>query len=120
MPRPPIPRRVFGRPGATVFKPAGIRAREMEWIRLTLDEFEAIFSSMPDDVGYGGCIRYQLRLVPPRLFPEAHQIQRHYQQPRKENTTGKTKHRPYRAISAAQTGAVQHNTKEPAKQTTRY
>ena len=42
MPRPPIPRRVIGQPVATVFKPAGIPAREMAWTQLTLDEFEAI------------------------------------------------------------------------------
>ena len=33
---------VCGSPGATVFKPAGIPARELQWTQLTLDEFEAI------------------------------------------------------------------------------
>ncbi len=42
MPRPPIPRRVIGQPVATIFKPAGVPARAMEWTRLTLDEFEAL------------------------------------------------------------------------------
>ena len=42
MPRPPIPRRVVGQPPVTVFKPAGVPARDLEWIQLTLDEFEAI------------------------------------------------------------------------------
>jgi predicted DNA-binding protein (UPF0251 family) len=32
----------MGQPVATVFKPAGIPAREMAWTQLTLDEFEAI------------------------------------------------------------------------------
>lgn len=42
MPRPPCCRRVTGRPGAAVFKPAGIPASELEWLVLTLDEFEAL------------------------------------------------------------------------------
>ena len=33
---------VCGQPVATVYKPAGIPARELEWTQLTLDEFEAI------------------------------------------------------------------------------
>ena len=42
MPRPPRQRIVAGTPPVTVFKPAGVRARELEWTNLTLDEFEAI------------------------------------------------------------------------------
>ena len=42
MPRPPRQRFVTGHPAATVFKPAGVRARELTWTTLTLDEFEAI------------------------------------------------------------------------------
>ena len=33
---------VAGQPVATVYKPAGIPARQLQWMRLTLDEFEAI------------------------------------------------------------------------------
>jgi len=42
MPRPQCPRRVQGRPGALLFKPAGIPIRLLEEIVLTLDEFEAL------------------------------------------------------------------------------
>ena len=42
MPRPPRQRIVCGRPIATVYKPAGIPARLLQWTQLTLDEFEAI------------------------------------------------------------------------------
>ena len=42
MPRPARERIVAGRPAVTVFKPAGIPARELRWTQLTLDEFEAI------------------------------------------------------------------------------
>ena len=42
MPRPPRQRIVTGQPIATVYKPAGIPARGLQWINLTLDEFEAI------------------------------------------------------------------------------
>ena len=42
MSRPPRQRIVTGRPIATVFKPAGVPARHLEWVNLTLDEFEAI------------------------------------------------------------------------------
>jgi predicted DNA-binding protein (UPF0251 family)/predicted Fe-Mo cluster-binding NifX family protein len=42
MPRPPRQRIVAGRPAATVYKPSGVRARELRWTNLTLDEFEAI------------------------------------------------------------------------------
>jgi uncharacterized protein len=42
MPRPPECRRIAKNPLISVFKPAGIPAREMEMIDLTLDEFEAI------------------------------------------------------------------------------
>ena len=42
MPRPFCPRRIAGRPGATMFKPAGIPMRELEEVVMTLDEFEAL------------------------------------------------------------------------------
>lgn len=42
MARPPRQRIVTGQPIATVYKPAGIPARQLRWINLTLDEFEAI------------------------------------------------------------------------------
>jgi predicted DNA-binding protein (UPF0251 family)/predicted Fe-Mo cluster-binding NifX family protein len=42
MPRPPKHRVVTGRPAVTVYKPSGIRARDLEWTNLTLDEFEAV------------------------------------------------------------------------------
>ena len=42
MARPPIQRRVVGRPVVTIYKPAGVPARQLQWINLTLDEFEAI------------------------------------------------------------------------------
>lgn len=42
MPRPRCCRRVVGQPAAVVFKPAGIPARELTELVLTLDEFEAV------------------------------------------------------------------------------
>lgn len=42
MPRPHKPRLIEGTPRATVFKPAGIPARDLEWTIMTLDEFEAL------------------------------------------------------------------------------
>ena len=42
MPRPHKQRRIAGHPPITVFKPAGIPARELVWTTLTLDEFEGI------------------------------------------------------------------------------
>lgn len=42
MPRPPRQRRVYGAPVATVYKPAGIPVRALQWTQLALDEFEAI------------------------------------------------------------------------------
>jgi predicted DNA-binding protein (UPF0251 family)/predicted Fe-Mo cluster-binding NifX family protein len=42
MPRPPIERAVVGVPRITLFKPAGVPARELEQLRLTVDELEAI------------------------------------------------------------------------------
>ena len=42
MPRPPIERAVGGLPRATLFKPAGVPARELEQLQLTVDELEAI------------------------------------------------------------------------------
>ncbi|MBP2675092.1 MAG: hypothetical protein H6Q84_1932 [Deltaproteobacteria bacterium] len=42
MARPQCCRRVEGKPVASVFKPAGIPARELDEIAMTLDEFEAV------------------------------------------------------------------------------
>ena len=42
MPRPPIERAVSGVPRITLFKPAGVPARELEQLRLGVDELEAI------------------------------------------------------------------------------
>ncbi|MBM3313351.1 DUF134 domain-containing protein, partial [candidate division WOR-3 bacterium] len=42
MPRPPNCRRIAGKPGACVFKPAGVPACRLKWLNLTLDEFEAL------------------------------------------------------------------------------
>lgn len=42
MPRPPIERAVAGVPRVTVFKPAGVPARELEQLQLAVDELEAI------------------------------------------------------------------------------
>jgi predicted DNA-binding protein (UPF0251 family) len=42
MPRPPCCRRITGKPVAVIFKPAGIPARMLEEVTMTLDEFEAI------------------------------------------------------------------------------
>ena len=42
MPRPHKPRRIGSPPGATVFKPAGMPARGLSWVVMTVDEYEAI------------------------------------------------------------------------------
>lgn len=42
MPRPPIERAVSGLPRITLFKPAGVPARELEQLQLGVDELEAI------------------------------------------------------------------------------
>jgi len=42
MPRPPCCRRISGKPGVLIFKPAGIPAHMLEQVVLALDEFEAI------------------------------------------------------------------------------
>lgn len=42
MPRPPIERSVGGIPRVTLFKPAGVPARELEELPLAIDELEAI------------------------------------------------------------------------------
>lgn len=42
MPRPPIERAVAGVPRVTLFKPAGVPSRELEHLRLAVDELEAI------------------------------------------------------------------------------
>lgn len=42
MPRPPIERSVAGVPRITLFKPAGVPARELEQLQLGVDELEAI------------------------------------------------------------------------------
>lgn len=42
MPRPCKNRFISGRPGSVVYKPAGIPARQLQWLSLGLDEFETI------------------------------------------------------------------------------
>jgi predicted DNA-binding protein (UPF0251 family) len=42
VPRPPIERSVAGVPSVTLFKPAGVPARELEQLQLGVDELEAI------------------------------------------------------------------------------
>jgi uncharacterized protein len=42
MARPPRERIVAGTPAVTVYKPAGVPARELQWTQLALDEFEAV------------------------------------------------------------------------------
>lgn len=42
MPRPKCCRRVEGRPCCRKFKPAGVRARNLEEVHLAADEFEAL------------------------------------------------------------------------------
>ena len=42
MARPPKQRMIAGPPLATVYKPAGVPARGLQWTRLALDEFEAV------------------------------------------------------------------------------
>lgn len=42
MPRPFKNRCINARPASVVYKPAGIPARELEWVTLGLDEFETI------------------------------------------------------------------------------
>ena len=42
MPRPPIERAVGAIPRITLFKPAGVPARELEQLQLAVDELEAI------------------------------------------------------------------------------
>lgn len=42
MPRPPKRRWIAAQPVVTVFKPAGVPARDVEWQTLPLDEFEAL------------------------------------------------------------------------------
>ena len=49
MPRPRLQRIVSGQPVVTVYKPAGVPVGSLEWVNLTLDEFEAI--RLIDDEG---------------------------------------------------------------------
>jgi len=42
MPRPFIMRQVGSSPVAAVFKPAGVPAASLRWVRMTLDEYEAV------------------------------------------------------------------------------
>jgi len=42
MPRSKKPRFIGHRPPVAVFKPAGVPARELEWVGLGLDEYEAV------------------------------------------------------------------------------
>jgi len=50
MPRPCHCRRVGGAPDFRLFKPAGIPARQLEWVELGLDEWEAL--RLADREGY--------------------------------------------------------------------
>jgi predicted DNA-binding protein (UPF0251 family) len=50
MGRPPWCRRVEGSPPASLFKPAGIPARELQEVVMTLDEFEAL--RLSDHLGF--------------------------------------------------------------------
>ena len=42
MPRSKKSRNVSAPPPCTIFKPAGVPAREAEWVKLRLDEYEAV------------------------------------------------------------------------------
>ena len=42
MARPCKPRRISSSPRATIYKPAGIPARELAWIEMSIDEYEAL------------------------------------------------------------------------------
>ncbi|MBN1942661.1 MAG: DUF134 domain-containing protein [Phycisphaerae bacterium] len=42
MTRPPKHRQVLGPPPVVVYKPAGVPTRDLAWVTLTLDEYEAI------------------------------------------------------------------------------
>ena len=42
MPRPFKKRVVCSPPGVTVYKPAGVPARDLNWITMTIDEYEAV------------------------------------------------------------------------------
>jgi len=42
VPRPPCCRRIEGKPPCPVFKPAGVSARDLTSVTMTLDEFEAV------------------------------------------------------------------------------
>lgn len=42
MPRPFKTRFIASHPGAVIYKPAGVPARTLDWVSLSLDEFEAI------------------------------------------------------------------------------
>ncbi len=42
MPRPFCPRRIAGRPAASIFKPVGVPLRDLDEVVMTLDEFEAL------------------------------------------------------------------------------
>lgn len=42
MPRPRCCRRIRGEPVDTMFKPAGLKGRDLERVVMTLDEFEAV------------------------------------------------------------------------------
>ena len=50
MPRPCKFRMISGAPTCTVYKPAGVPARDLDWITLEIDEFESI--RLLDHLGY--------------------------------------------------------------------
>lgn len=53
MPRPCKKRRIGGRPNSSYFKPAGVPLKELEEIKLSLEEFEVIrlidFEKIPQE-----------------------------------------------------------------------
>ena len=49
MPRPRLQRIISAQPVVTVYKPVGVPVGSLEWVNLTLDEFEAI--RLIDDEG---------------------------------------------------------------------
>ena len=53
MPRPRLNRKIRGKPNADYFKPAGIPLKELEEIKLEMQEFEAIrlidFQKIPQE-----------------------------------------------------------------------
>src|SRR5574340_15914 len=74
MPRPTCCRRIAGEPGAVLFKPAGIPARALESVALTLDEFEALrLSALEGLYQEGAAARMKISRAPfGRILASAH------------------------------------------------